>query len=266
MKTIITRTVISILFLGFIVGCAPKPYVEIYMEPQPSENAIIDERTGAITVEKEGVEITLKPLDEAELFEITEDPDINPYVDVERWGNVVPIYTVFSIHVKNNRESRVVIGPLAIMIDENGDQYASLPYDYFKDLYGKGRIRHTEVIHRPLYYRPYYWWRPYRYHYYRHYRWHYPYGYYYRPDYVRRYVTYEDPHLLRLTARETVFDGAKLFSGAKRDGLLVFEKLDEGATDVRVVIPEVEIYEDKELKEKIDFHFNLRQIVSVREE
>lgn len=259
MKSITIRAVISILFLSFIVGCAPKPHVEIYMKPQPSENASIDERTGAITIEKEGVEITLEALDEAELLKITEDADINPYIDVRRWGEVIPIYTVFSIHVKNNRESRVEINPLAIMIDENGDQYASLPHDYFKDLYGKGRVRHTKVIHHPT--SPYY-----QSHYSRHLRWHYPHGYYSRPAYVRRYVTYEDTHLLRLTARETVFDGAKLFSGAKRDGLLVFEKLDEGATDLRVVIPEVEIYADRELVEKIDFHFNLRQIVSVEEE
>jgi len=242
------------------MGCAPRPRVEIYMVPQASEESSVDEKTGAITIEKEGVEISLEPLDEAELLQITQDPDINPYIDIQRWGNVEPIYSVFRIHIKNNRESRVVVNALAVMIDENGDQYASLPYDYFKELYGNRRIvRHTEVISRPFYHD--YWWD------YHNYRWHYPYGYYYhRPAYVRRYTTYEDPSLLRMTARETLFDGAKLFSGAKRKGLLVFEKIDEGATDVRAIIPEVEIYENKHLVDKIDFQFHFRQIVSVEED
>lgn len=253
MKTI-TKATISLFAVVFIMGCAPRPHVEIYMVPQSSEEAVISKTNGSISIEKEGVEITLEPLDEAELLEITEDSDINPYIAVGRWGDVVPIYTAFSIYVKNNRKSRVVIDPLTVMIDETGDQYASLPYDYFKDLYGEGRVRYTKLIHRPVYRPHYYWWT---------HRWHYPD--YYRPTYVRRYATYEDSRLLRLTARETIFDGAKLFSGAKRSGLLVFEKLDEGATDVRVVIPEIELYEEKELINKIDFQFHFRQMVSVEE-
>ena len=34
------------------------------------------------------MEITVEPLDEVELFELTKRPEINPYIGVSRWGNV----------------------------------------------------------------------------------------------------------------------------------------------------------------------------------
>jgi hypothetical protein len=88
--------------ISILVGCAPKPRVEIYMEPVAGrEQAQIDTQAGSISVEQHGVQITLEPLDEVELFELTADARINPYVGVDRWGNVEPLYTVFGIHIEN---------------------------------------------------------------------------------------------------------------------------------------------------------------------
>lgn len=236
------RTAI-VLFLGLMIAsCGVKARVDIYMEPVVSGDEYLDTKTGAITLEKEGVSITVKPLDTSDLLMLTDDEDINPYINVS-WRHANPLYTVFDVNIHNKRESKVVVDSPAILIDENGEQYASLPYDYFKDIYGAAYRKHTEIVY------PYYWYG-------------YSYPYFYPPYYVRR-VSNENVQERRLVARETIFDGAKLFSGAKRNGLLVFERLDEGATDVRLVIPEVVVYDGKR-KHKLNFEFNFRQVVSVK--
>jgi hypothetical protein len=233
-----------VLFLGLtIVSCGVKARVDIYMEPVVGgDEYSVDTKTGAMTLEKEGVSITVEPLDASDLLMLTDDEDINPYINVS-WRHANPLYTVFDVNIHNKRESKVVVDSPAILIDENGEQYASLPYDYFKDIYGAAYREYTEVMY------PSYWYHPY---------WH-----YYSPYYIRR-VSNRNVQERRLVARETIFDGAKLFSGAKRNGLLVFERLDEGATDVKLVIPEVVVY-DGERKHKLNFEFNFRQVVSVKE-
>ena len=190
-------------------------------------------------------------MDASDLILLTDDEDINPYIDVDFWRHVSPLYTVFDINIHNTGDSKVVVDSPAILIDENGEQYASLPYDYFKDIYGAASRRYTEIIY-PAYGYSYYY--PYSY---------YPYRYYNRPYYTRR-VSNQNARELRLVARETIFDGAKLFSGSRRGGLLVFERLDEGATDVRLIIPEVIVYDGRR-KHKLNFEFNFRQIVAVKE-
>ena len=256
--------------ISILAGCAPKPQIEIYMEPVVGrEHAEIDSQTGSISMEKRGVQITLEPLDEVELFELTEDPRINPYLGIDRWGNVEALYTVFGIYIENGSNSRVIVDPTAILIDLNGDQYSSLPYDYFKDLYANLGPR-TVAFYDPGYrYRyPYprsYYRSPYRYYPYRH-----GFGNRYRYAYTpyRVYDYYPDPEAAnheRMVARETVFDGGQLFSGAQRDGLLVFNRLDIGATDVRIILPEVQIITKQKKRSKSDFVFDFRQVVNVKE-
>lgn len=260
------RLFIPIIAISIWVGCGPKPYTEIYLQPVAGKrNAQVDAKTGSITVEQKGVQITIEPLDEVKLFNLTKDHRINPYIAVGRRGNVEPLYTVFEVRIQNMDNPRVVVDPTAILIDENGEQYASLPYDYFKDLYDNARPR--TVVFRDIgyrYYYPYplsYYYSPYRYYY------RYPYRYRYYP-YDRVYDYYPDPHAVnnaRMVARETVFEGGKLFSGAKRRGLLVFDRLDVGATDVKVIVPQVLITDKKEQRSKVDFEFDFRQVVSVKE-
>ena len=260
--------------ISILAGCAPKPQIEVYMEPVAGRrHAQIDEQTGSTSVEKHDVQITLEPLDEVDLFELTEDPRINPYLGIDRWGNVEPLYTVFGIHIENKSNSRVIVDPTAILVDLNGEQYAALPYDYFKDLYENVRPR-TVAFYDPRYrYRyPYprsYYRSPYRYYH------HNPYNYLgyrsrYRYPYTpfRVYDYYPDPVAAnheRLVVRETVFDGGQLFSGAQREGLLVFDRLDIDVTDVKVILPEVQIINKKKKKRsKSDFVFDFRQVVNVK--
>ena len=94
----------------------------------------------------------------------------------------------------------------------------------------------------------------------------YPYRYPYTP--YRVYDYYPDPDAVnheRLVVRETVFDGGQLFLGAQREGLLVFDRLDLGATDVKVILPEVLIINKEKQRSKSDFVFDFRQIVNVKE-
>ena len=260
--------------ISILAGCAPKPQVEIYMEPVAGrERAEIDAQTGSISVEHHDVQITLEPLDEVDLFELTEDAGINPYIGIDRWGNVEPLYTVFGIHIENRSDSRVIIDPTAILVDLNGEQYASLTYDYFKELYENVRPRTVAFYDHGYRYRyPYprsYYRSPYRYY---HYPYNYRLGYRYHHRYphtpYRVYDYYPDPSAVnheRLVARETAFDGGQLFSGAQREGLLVFDRLDIGATDVKVILPEVQIIKKKKKRSKSDFVFDFRQVVNVKE-
>ena len=260
--------------ISILAGCAPKPQIEVYIEPVTGrKHAQIDEETGSISVERHDVQIILEPLDEVELFELTEDPRINPYLGIDRWGNVEPLYTVFAIHIENESNSRVIVDSTAILVDLNGEQSASLPYDYFKELYENVRPRTVAFYDSGYRYRyPYprsYYRSPYRYYH------HNPYSYLgyrsrYRDPYTpyRVYDYYPDPDAAnheRMIARETVFDGGQLFLGAKREGLLVFDRLDIGATDVKVILPEVQIIRKKKKRSKSDFVFDFRQVVNVKE-
>ncbi len=267
------RTFLGIVALittiSILTGCAPKPQIEVYMEPVAGrEHAQIDAEKDSISVEHSDVQITLEPLDEVELFELTEDPRINPYLGIDRWGNVEPLYTVFWIHIENRSNSRVIVDSTAILVDLNGEQSASLPYDYFKELYENVRPR-TVAFYAPGYRYPYprsYYRNPYRYYY--HHPYNYRVGYRYRYTPYRVYDHYPDPAAAnheRLVARETVFDGGQLFSGAQREGLLVFDRLDIGATDIKVVLPEVQIVNKKKKRSESDFVFDFRQVVNVKE-
>lgn len=261
--------------ISILTGCAPKPQVEIYLEPVTGrKGSQIDAQTGSISVDQYGVQITLEPLDEVDLFELTEDPRINPYLRIDRWGNVEPLYTVFGIHIENRSNSRVIVDSTAILVDLNGEQSASLPYDYFKELYENLSPR-TMAFYDPGYrYRyPYprsHYRNPYRYPYHHpyNYRLGYRYGYRYPYTPYRVYDYYPDPAAAnheRMVARETVFDGGPLFSGGKRDGLLVFDRLDIDATDVKVILPEAQITNKKKKRSRSDFVFDFRQVVSVKE-
>ena len=252
-----TKRLFLILPLAILLGCAAKPVITSLVEPLPAEGARIDERTGAVTIEKRGVAISLKPLDTSELLALTDDPDINPFIEKSFWGKVRPLYAVFDMVVRNKSKNKVVVDPFAVLITENGDQYGSLPYEYFKDILGTV-VGEKVVVYVPVryrwwydpyldvwYYRPF--WRPY----WRHW--------WYERCYLRR-VTYEEARMLRLVARQTIFDGAKLFPGAKRRGLIVFERLPEEVREFKVVIPEVRIYRrGAKRPERIDFEFKFRR-------
>jgi hypothetical protein len=255
-----------VVTVSLLVGCGPKLHVDIYMEPvAKGENARINPQTGSITIEQKRVRITLEPLDGVKLFELTEDPSINPYL-VSDGRNIDPLYTVFGVRVRNIDNKRVVIDETGFLIDAHGDQYASLPYGFFSRVYDTTGprtavyhdigYRHSSPYPRSLYRSPY-----------RHYFYGHLNRYRNRPPY-RVYHTYPDPYHLndaRNVARDTVFKGGKLFQGAKRSGLLVFDRLDLEATDVSVIIPNVIIINGEESRSKVDFEFDFRQVVAVQE-
>ena len=133
-----------------LAGCAvaPQPSIDVYIEPIAERfNAQIDPETGAATVVQKGVAVSIKPLDEVELFALTEDPPLNPYLIVERSGAVEPIYTVFEIIVHNRGNPRVVVDDMAVLIDANGAQYANLSNDYFDSLYDNVNVARSDPWH-----------------------------------------------------------------------------------------------------------------------
>lgn len=233
---------IMIFFLGLIVGCAmtPQPTIDVFIEPiESSTNTSMNPETGAVTIVQKGVAVTIRPLDEVELFSLTENPRINPFIIVENNGNVTPIYTVFELVVHNLESSRVLVDESALLIDHGGAQYANLPYDYFKDLYQNVDENGQTAIppsHHP---------------------------------YVRRnypfYQTYLDLEALKdghAIVAESLFESGKLFHGAKRRGYIVFDKLGLDTTDMRIIIPQIRIVVSDNKQEKLKFKFDFRQVVA----
>ena len=239
---------IGMLFLigTLLTGCAvaPQPSVDVYMEPIAGRfNAHIDVETGAATVENKGIAVTIKPFDEIELFGLTEDPRVNPYLLVEKSGAVEPIYTVFDITVHNRDNRRVLVDDTAILIDGNGGQYANLSIDYFDALYDNVDHPTTSTWGAGYPYIPT------------------AYGYY---PYYGRYQSYIDTEALelgRIVIEENIFEGAKLFSGAKRGGFLIFDRLESAATDIRIVIPQVRIIHPNGKEDKLEFKIDFRQVL-----
>lgn len=238
---------IGILFLvgALLAGCAvaPQPLVDIYLEPIEGRfDAHIDVETGAATVLKEGVAVTLKPLDEIELFSLTEEPRLNPYLLVEKNGAVEPIYTVFEVTVHNRKHRRVVVEDAAILLDGNGVQYANLSTDYFDALYDNVDRPQSSPWAGAYPYTPT------------------AYGYYPYYGYHQSYIDAEALEWGRITIEDSIFEGGKLFSGAKRSGFLIFDRLESSATDLRIVLPEVWIIQDGK-QNKLEFKIDFRQVL-----
>lgn len=235
-----------LLLIGVLLaGCAvaPQPSIDVYIEPIAERfNAQIDPETGAATVVQDGVAVSIKPLDEVELFALTEDPQLNPYLIVERNGAVEPIYTVFEMIAHNRDNHRVVVDDMAVLIDANGAQYANLSNDYFDSLYDNVNIARSDPWHAGGY----------------------PYGaatYHSHYGYYQPYVDAEALEWGQIVIEDTIFESGKLFSGAKRSGLLIFDRLESHATDIRIVVPEVRIVHPNGKEDKLEFKVDFRQVL-----
>lgn len=242
-----------LLLIGTLLGgCAvvPHPSVEVYMEPIAGRfNAHIDTETGAATVEKKGVAVTIEPLDEVELFSLTEDPRMNPYLIVEKSGAVEPIYTVFEIIVHNRDNRRVVVDDIAVLIDENDTQYANLSSDYFDSLYDNVNLQDGATFGATYPYAPA------------------TYDYY--PSYHGHYQSYVDTEALewgRLVIEDNIFESGKLFSGAKRSGFLIFDRLASDTADIRIVVPGVRIIRSNGKEDILEFKLDFRQVLQQNNE
>ena len=232
-----------LIFAGLMLfGCAvaPHPSIDIYIEAVEGQaNSKIDPVTGAITTIQNGVAVTIEPLDEVEIYALTDNPHINPYVVVGRGGNVEPLYTIFDVTVLNIDTPRVLVDESATLIDKNGAQYANLPYAFFKDLYeniDQSEYNPNQYSRYPAYYS------------------HYP-----------RYHSYLDVASLEeghAVVAESLFESGKLFRGAKKRGLLIFDRLHQDTTDMRIIVSEIRIVDSNGKEEKLKFHFDFRQVVA----
>lgn len=237
---------IALLFLtsALVAGCAAAPYpsVEVYMEPIAGRfNAQIDPETDAATVVKNGVAVTIEPLDEVELFALTEDPGGNPYLIVEKNGAVEPIYTVFGMTVHNRENRRVLVDDRAVLIDGKNAQYANLSSDYFDALYD------DVDLSRPDPWGAAYPYAPTNYHAYH--------------GYHHSYVDAEALEWGRVVIEDSIFESSKLFSGAKRSGLIIFDRLPNDTTDVRIVVPGIRIVHSNGKEDRLEFKLDFKQIL-----
>ena len=225
-----------------LFGCAvvPQPSVDIFLEAVGGQaNSKIDHETGAVTTVQKGVAVIIEPLDEVEIYALTDNPHINPYVVVDRSGNVEPIYTIFDVTVLNIDTPRVLVDESATLIDKNGAQYANLPYAFFNDLYeniNQSEYNANQHSRYPHYYS------------------HYP-----------RYHSYLDVESLEeghAIVAETLFESGKLFKGAKKRGLLIFDRLHNDTTDLRIIVSDIHVVDSDGKHEKLKFKFDFRQVVA----
>ncbi len=238
----------GLLFLisVLLVSCAvaPQPSIDVYIEAiEGQTNTKIDPETGAVTVLQKGVAVTMEPLDEVEIFSLTDDPRTNPYLIVGKRGNVEPIYTVFEMTVHNLDTPRVLVEESATLLDKNGAQYANLPYDYFKDLYDNVTRSEQNALSTRTY--PHY---------------HPPYHSYY--PYYRTYLDVAALEEGQAVVAESLFESGKLFKGAKRRGLIIFDRLNLDTTDMRIIVPEISVVHSGDKQEKLKFKFDFRQVVA----
>ena len=241
--------ILILLIMFAFCGCAAKPVVEFYLVPTELADIQINTEVGSASLVQKGVQVTIEPLDEIDLFDLTKSDEVNPYLYVGRWGKVEPLYTVFEILVYNTEHKRVSIDESAILIDSDGNQYASLTYDYFRDLYANSK---TLVSYRPNYYSPYNSYDPY---------------YYTSQNYravSRSYRRSPTAKSARFIVRDTIFDGGHVFEGGKRVGFLIFDRLPETAKSLRVVVPRIVIYDNDDQISNIDFHFGFQQKTAIQ--
>ena len=64
-----------------------------------------------------------------------------------------------------------------------------------------------------------------------------------------------------MVIEDHIFEGAKLFSGAKRGGFLIFDRLESAATDIRIVVPQVRIVHPDGKADKLEFKIDFRQVL-----
>ena len=60
---------------------------------------------------------------------------------------------------------------------------------------------------------------------------------------------------------DDIFESGKLFSGAKRSGFLIFDRLPGDTTDIRIIVPGVRIIHSDDKADKLEFKLDFRQIL-----
>ena len=84
------------------------------------------------------------------------------------------------------------------------------------------------------------------------------------PAYYGYYQSYVDAEALewgRIVIEDSIFESGKLFSGAKRSGFLIFDRLESHATDLRVVVPGVRIIGSNGKADTLEFKIDFRQVL-----
>ncbi len=62
-----------------------------------------------------------------------------------------------------------------------------------------------------------------------------------------------------------MFHGVKLVSGAKQAGLLVFDRMPPGVTNLKVIVPQVLVIDKNGKASRVDFApFDFRQVVAAK--
>ena len=106
--------ILILLIMFAFCGCAAKPVVEFYLVPTELADIQINTEVGSASLVQKGVQVTIEPLDEIDLFDLTKSDEVNPYLYVGRWGKVEPLYTVFEILVYNTEHKRVSLSLIHI--------------------------------------------------------------------------------------------------------------------------------------------------------
>lgn len=215
---------IILMLILMLFSCASKPEIIRKLIPQMPEKkqAVIQDDT--IIEEKDNIRITIRYLNKIELAEIAEDN--NPYLEDD-----TPLLTTFKIIIENNRDSRISFElNNAILLDGLGNQFNALTYESFKNLYPSSVYQKYE------------------------------YSFVFDRYYTENVLT--DDYHKREKAAKTLFKGGKIFPGIKVEGILPFERINERAKNITLILSDIILY-DKEKKDKkikkIEYNFQFQQ-------
>ncbi len=221
------KYIIFIMIL-LLLGCASKPEIIRKMIPAKSENVKINDTE--VTLEKEGIIITIRYMDKIELREIAKAN--NPYLEGD-----TPLLTTFKMIIRNNKESKISFNlQNAVLLDGLGHQFQPLTYDDFKNMYP------STIYHQ------------------------YEYSFVFNRYTKEPHLT--DDYHKRTKAAKTLFKGGKIYPGITVEGVLPFERMSAYARDITLILSDIKLHNENDNSDKdskneeertIEFQFKFKQ-------
>lgn len=227
-----------LFFLLFVlVGCGPSIKTIIKMQPITGYDAEgiadaykLNESDLSVSLEKENVKITVAFQNRDKLEGLSKTLSTNPFVNENKM-----FFTVFLITIENNRKDKIYFDPLkCVILDGLGNQFNGLSSETFRSLYPTTSTQY--------------------------------YTYSYVFDEYTPNTTYTDDYYKRISAEGKLIKAGDIYSGVKKTGLLVFEKISREATNITFLIPAITLYDGNTEISKIDFKFQfLQEVRMIRE-
>jgi len=183
-------------------------------------------KTNYEAISKDNVDISLQYLDKKDLYYLAKR-NRNPYTS----DGTRPLLTVFKIVVHNRRSDKIKINKdLIVLLDDQGHQYNALNFESFRQMFPSTYERSMD------------------------------YNFLFAQNFVEP-KRYSSDYYKKEEVKKNLFQGGYIYKKIEVTGLISFVRLTEMTKQLTIIIPDVELYEDKKIIKKIDFKFTFVQTV-----